>query len=152
MDGEHDVNATNTAKLKGMLTRINPSVVLAPWPLDVHPDHQASGLLAWRSFNDKQSSFDLYFFETSNPPHTKSFQFVPTHYVDITDAMPKKKEALYKHKSQYPDTWFDMYALIEKFRGYEADCTYAEGYIRARNYSGFNSRAAVVLKTLKKED
>jgi LmbE family N-acetylglucosaminyl deacetylase len=148
IDASLAVDAANTDKLKEMLLRLNPSVVLAPWPLDVHPDHQSSGLLAWRAFQDKRFAFDLYFFETSNEPHTKTFQFVPTDYVDITDVIKKKQEALYQHKSQFPVGWFDMYKNMERVHGYEADVTFAEAYIKARNSSGIGGRPAAVGKTL----
>lgn len=148
IDASLAVDADNTNKLKEILLRLNPSVVLAPWPLDVHPDHQASGLLAWRAFQDKRFTFELYFYETSNEPHTKTFQFVPTDYVDITDVMKKKQDALYQHKSQFPAAWFDMYKNIERIRGYESDTSFAEGYIKARNFSSLGGRPAVVGKTL----
>ncbi|MEW5946297.1 MAG: PIG-L deacetylase family protein [bacterium] len=148
VDGSLEVTAETVEKLKKMLTDFDPGVVLAPWPLDVHPDHQASGLLAWRVFHDKSFRFELYFYETSNMPHTKTFQFFPTHYVDVTDTMKLKQKALYEHKSQLPQAWFDMYRVIAGFRGYEADTGFAEAYLRARNYSSLGGRAPVVRKTL----
>jgi LmbE family N-acetylglucosaminyl deacetylase len=148
VDGSLTSDAANAEKLKEMIFGYDPQVVVAPWPIDVHPDHQASGLLAWRAFQDNRSKFELYFYETSNEPHTKTFQFLPTNYVDITDAMKKKQAALYCHQSQFPTGWFDMYKNIERFRGYEADVTFAEGYLQARNYSSLNGRPAVVGKTL----
>jgi LmbE family N-acetylglucosaminyl deacetylase len=152
VDAELEVTIANTAKLKDELVRLQPDVVLAPWPMDVHNDHQATGLLAWRVFLDMNSNFDLYFYETSNGPHTKTFQFVPTHYVDITNSFEKKKEALMKHKSQAPGAWFDMYELINRFRGYESDVALAEGYIHARPSAGHGGRSGKALPKLKKED
>jgi LmbE family N-acetylglucosaminyl deacetylase len=148
IDGSLAVDAAATARLKEMLLRLNPSVVLAPWPLDVHADHQASGLLAWRVFLDRNVSFDLYFYETSNSPHTKTFQFVPTDYVDITDVMQKKREATYQHVSQGSKDWYDMYINMARVNGYAADVPYAEGYLKARNYSGMGGRPGVTGKTL----
>lgn len=148
LDAHLSVDSSTTNKLKKILLRINPTIVLAPWPLDVHSDHQATGILAWRVFMENRFTFDLYFYETSNPPHTKSFQFVPTDYVDITGAEKLKKEATYKHVSQSPQDWSGMYEEIAKVRGYEADCPLAEGYIKAHNYSGMGGRSAVVKKTL----
>lgn len=150
LDAHLSVDSSTTNKLKRVLRKINPAIVLAPWPLDVHSDHQAAGVLAWRVFMDNDLSFDLYFYETSNPPHTKSFQFVPTDYVDITGKEKIKKEATYKHISQSPQEWYGMYEEIAKVRGYEADCPLAEGYIKARNYSGMGGRSGIVKKTLSK--
>lgn len=148
VDGSLVADAAGTEKLEQILVRLHPATVLAPWPLDVHPDHQASGVLAWRAFQDRRSTFDLYFYETGNSPHTTSFQFVPTDYVDITDVLKKKQEATYLHKSQNPAEWFDMYITIARFRGYEADVAYAEGYIKARNSSGLGGREGTIGKTL----
>ncbi|MBI1937027.1 MAG: PIG-L family deacetylase [Ignavibacteriales bacterium] len=150
IDGSLAADSANNFKLKEILQKINPAIVFAPWPLDVHPDHQATGILAWRAFQDKRFSFDLYFYETSNSPHTKSFQFVPTDYVDITGVMEKKREATYKHKSQSPEEWFGMYEIMARANGYSADVTFAEAYIKARNSSGLGERSAVVNKTLNK--
>jgi LmbE family N-acetylglucosaminyl deacetylase len=149
IDGSLYDDAANTLKLKEILIKINPSIVLAPWPLDVHNDHQATGMLAWRVFQDKSLNFNLYFYETSNEPHTMSFRFVPTDYVDISDVMDKKREATLKHTSQHAGEWFPMYEIMATMRGYEADVKYAEGYIKAQNSGGMGGKSAIVNKTLK---
>jgi LmbE family N-acetylglucosaminyl deacetylase len=148
IDASLAVDTANTNTLKAILLRLNPTIVLAPWPLDVHSDHQATGLLAWRVFQDSRFTFDLYFYETTNSPHTKTLQFVPTDYVDITDVEQKKRDATYQHRSQGPSDWFGMYEILARVRGYEADVTFAEGYIKARNSSGLGGRSSVVGKTL----
>ncbi len=144
-------DATNTEKLKQLLLKINPTIVTAPWPMDVHPDHQATGMLAWRVFQDNQLSFQLFFYETTNSPHTKSFQFIPTDYVDITSQMEKKKQAVYQHKSQGSNEWYGMYEILATVRGYEADVPFAEAYIRANNSSGLGGRSIKTEKNLSKK-
>ncbi len=148
VDASLPVDTASTAKLTQMLLRLNPSVVLAPWPMDVHPDHQATGLLAWRVFQNKKLSFSLYFYETTNSPHTKTFGFVPTDYIDITSQMAKKKEATLQHVSQNPKDWFNMYEVLATVRGYEADVPLAEGYVKAQNSSGMGGRKNICAKTL----
>ncbi|MBI5445233.1 MAG: PIG-L family deacetylase [Deltaproteobacteria bacterium] len=150
IDGSLAVDSASTGKLTEILVRLAPSVVLAPWPLDVHADHQASGLLAWRAFQDGRFLFDLYFYETCNSPHTKSFQFVPTDYVDVSAVLKKKQEATFQHQSQGPADWLEQYTALARVRGFESDVPFAEGYIRARNSSGLGGRAGVVGKTLPK--
>ncbi|KAF0143048.1 MAG: LmbE family protein [Stygiobacter sp.] len=144
------VDSANTAKLKKFINDLKPTIVFSVWPLDVHSDHQATGILTWRVFLESSSSFDLYFYETCNPTHTKSFQFVPTDYVDITNVCEKKKEATLQHKSQSPQEWYGMYETLALTRGYESDVQYAEGFIKAQNFSGMGGRSSVVPKTLKK--
>jgi LmbE family N-acetylglucosaminyl deacetylase len=150
IDASLAVDSVNTVKLCETLLRLKPSVVLAPWPMDVHADHQATGLLAWRVFQDQRLSFNLFFYETTNSPHTKTFGFVPTDYVDITSQMAKKKEATYQHKSQHPEEWYGMYETLATVRGYEADVPFAEAYIRAQNSSGMGGRSNKANKTLSK--
>lgn len=151
IDASLAVDSASTNKLIQILLRINPDIVLAPLPLDVHSDHQASGLLAWRVFMDRRFTFDLYFYETSNSPHTKTFQFFPTDYVDITDVIKQKQEALYQQKSQGPEDWWGMYEHMAIVHGYEADVPYAEAYIKARNFSGMGGRPGVVGKIFIKQ-
>lgn len=151
--GGHDawlaVDTNTHAKLTAFIKELQPAVVLAPWPLDVHPDHQATGLLAWRVFQNKAFSFSLYFFETINEPHTKTFSFVPTDYIDITSVAALKKEALMQHTSQRPDLWYSMYETLATVRGYEADVKLAEAYVEAKNSSGMGGRSNKVDKVLK---
>jgi hypothetical protein len=66
IDGSLAVDTFTTRRLTDILLKINPDVVTAPWPLDVHSDHQASGMLAWRVYLDRRFTFDLYFYETSS--------------------------------------------------------------------------------------
>lgn len=148
MDGSLVCDAAGVDRLKEILHRLAPAIVVAPWPLDVHPDHQAAGLMAWRAFQDPRDRFELYFYETSNSPHTRSFQFVPTDYVDITAVVDAKREATLMHRSQNPGEWFGMYEVMALAHGYAADVTYAEAYLRARNASGLGGRAAVTGRTL----
>ncbi len=140
IDASLAVDSLNTAKLYDILQRLNPSIVLAPWPLDVHADHQATGLLAWRVFQDRRLNFSLFFYETTNSPHTKTFAFVPTDYIDISDQLRVKKEATLQHKSQNPAEWYPMYETLATVRGYESDVPFAEAYIRAQNSSGMGGR------------
>ncbi len=141
-DGALTVTAATTAHLREVLGRLRPRLVTAPWPLDVHADHQATGLLAWRVFQDRSLDFELYFYDTSNSPHTVSFGFVPTDYVDVTEVFAAKREAVLEHRSQGPQDWFGMYEIMATQRGYESDVRYAEAYVRARNSSGMGGRAA----------
>jgi LmbE family N-acetylglucosaminyl deacetylase len=151
IDGSLPVDTASAHKLADILQKINPDIVTAPWPLDVHADHQATGLLAWRVYQYQQFHFDLYFYETSNSPHTKTFEFFPTDYVDITDVIKKKQEALYQQKSQGPADWWGMYEHMAIVNGYAADVAYAEAYIKARTFSGMGGRPGVTGKTLGKE-
>ncbi len=148
MDGSLAVDTSATNRLLNILEGLHPSVVVAPWPLDVHPDHQATGLLAWRVVHDRSTTFDLYFYETSNSPHTKSAHFVPTEYIDITSVLRLKQTALSQQVSQHPEEWWPMYEAMALVHGYAADVQYAEAYVRARTSSGMGGRAMGTSRTL----
>lgn len=142
------VDTSSTLKLTKIIERLHPALVLAPWPMDVHNDHQATGLLAWRVFQDKQFSFRLFFYETANEPHTKSFAFVPTTYVDISGVAAIKKKAVMAHVSQNPSGWYNLYEVMAAFRGYEADVEMAEAFMEAKNSSGMGGRKNSTGKTI----
>ncbi len=148
MDGALVADAANTERLRALLADLHPRIVTAPWPLDVHPDHQAAGVLAWRVFQDQRADFDLYFYETSNSPHTVSFGFVPTDYVDVTNVFERKRQATMRHRTQGPADWFGMYVQMATQRGYESDVPFAEAYVHARNSSGLGGRAGTTPRTL----
>jgi LmbE family N-acetylglucosaminyl deacetylase len=148
VDASLPVDAQATRLLGERLLRLHADIVVAPWPLDVHADHQATGLLAWRVFQDRGQAFALYFYETSNAPHTMSYGFEPSDFVDITQSFPKKRLAVFEHASQDPAAWFDTYVTMARFRGLQADVPMAEGYLRARNSSGMGGRAAGTTRLL----
>lgn len=141
-DGSLADDAATTAKLAQRLAALHADQVLAPWPLDVHADHQAAGVLAWRVFLDRGQSFDLWFYETSMPPHTVSFGFHPDAWIDITAVMARKKRATLEHASQHAAEWFHTYEAMAAFRGLEADVPLAEGYLHARPSGGMGGRDA----------
>jgi hypothetical protein len=43
-----------------------------------------------------------------------------------------------------------MYETLALTRGYESDVQYAEGYIKAQNFSGMGGRSSTISRTLKK--
>ena len=99
-------------------------------------------MLAWRVFMDNALHFQLYFYETANEPHTKSIQFYPTNYVDISNVLEIKKKAVAQHKCQGAEQWYKQYEIMATFRGYEADVNAAEAYVKAQNSSGMGGRQA----------
>jgi len=121
----------------------NPDVIFTHYPFDASTDHAMTAkivgevLLSIGAKNvpadelpiDKAPS--LFYWDTS-----AGIGFLPEVYVDITDVMSFKKEAMGKHVSQFEwmrkfmtdelDTFME---IISRFRGLQADCKYAEGFI-----------------------
>jgi len=75
----------------------------------------------------------LYYFETIS-----GVRFDPEEYVDITEDMGIKREAISKHQSQFVWMGIDLSDLVTtkaKFRGYQCGCKYAEAFITGKIYS-----------------
>ncbi|MCL4385796.1 MAG: PIG-L family deacetylase [Cyanobacteria bacterium] len=119
-----------------------PDVIFTHFPNDPSTDHSITGklvcnvILTLSSINIPSSEIpiskkpSIFFWETVG-----GINFNPEVYVDITEVMNKKIEALSKHKSQI--SWmseFQNYGFIEscetisKFRGLQSNYKYAEGF------------------------
>ena len=88
----------------------------------------------------------IWYFEPAN-----SMGFVPTDYVDITDFYETKMKMLgcmesqkqwmvdnYKQLGGDTERFFDTIRITSEFRGMQAGCKYAEGFIRALD--GYRTR------------
>jgi hypothetical protein len=78
----------------------------------------------WRS---DPAAFSLYFYEVMTGSQTQTFQ--PTHYVDITAAEKRKRDACFAHVSQKPEGFYGVHARMNEFRGMEAGVRYAEAFV-----------------------
>ena len=128
----------------------DPDVILTNFPGDMSTDHNVTGTLVGRmmlSLPGKNVPADeppitkvpsLFYWDTGAGLH-----FEPEAYVDITDTMEKKLEALAKHKSQF--AWMDTFQavtltehcrLLGAFRGLAIGRPYAEGF-RAYRIHGY---------------
>lgn len=72
----------------------------------------------------------IYFMDT-----LAGVNFIPTHYVDITNQIERKLEALGKHESQIKwmlehdhIDFLDMIKTCSRFRGYQCGAAFAEGF------------------------
>jgi LmbE family N-acetylglucosaminyl deacetylase len=129
IDGDTQFNQREIKKLHELLTTLKPDVLYTHWPLDTHPDHQVASLLSIQCWLRMNRAFELYLFEVNSG--SQSFQFMPTNYIDITTVENKKKEALLKHVSQYPEEIYsDHHHVMQQFRGREIGVKEAEAFIR----------------------
>jgi hypothetical protein len=84
-------------------------------------------VLAFDAWLQMGKKFALYYYEVSNGEDT--LQFIPTHYIDITEVEARKRAACYAHASATPDRFYDLQDLVAKFRGIESGYKRAEAYI-----------------------
>ncbi len=128
------------------IRKYRPSIVLAPWPDERHPDHVRTGRLV----TDSWFYAGLAKLETDHPPHRpqavvyymQNYIQHPTFVVDITDVAEKKMEAIRAHRSQVynpesnePETiiakkqFLDVIEGRERHFGALIGCEFGEGFV-----------------------
>jgi len=109
-----------------------PDVILTHWPFDTHQDHRSaalSTLSAGRHYNS------ILMYEPIFPSGRSYVGFRPQIYVDISEFIEQKLEALRRHATQYVKYGDDWIGAIEsrcRLRGFEIGCRYAEAFEAAR--------------------
>lgn len=133
-------------------------VIFTHNPHDYNPDH----MLTSKIINDIAVMIPIAKLETEEEPYdvipsiwyfepANSMGFVPTDYVDITDFYETKMKMLGCMESQKQwmvdnyaslngdlDRFFDTIRITSEFRGMQAGCKYAEGFVRALD--GYRTR------------
>ena len=73
-------------------------------------------------------TFALYYYEVDLGSDTQCFR--PTHYVDVTDTEPLKREACMAHRSQDPAGFYNRdHVPMMRFRGMESGYREAEAFV-----------------------
>ncbi|WP_295796243.1 PIG-L family deacetylase [Mucilaginibacter sp.] len=128
IDGNTVLDKSKNEEMAKLILAQKPDIVFTQWPVDSHPDHQVTGLLALTAWVKSGRKFHLYFYEVNTGVETMAF--TPTDYVDITSTHEKKKAAMFAHKTQRPvETYNDYFKPLEEFRGLEAGARVAEAFI-----------------------
>lgn len=137
-DGEVEVSLSLRRELVYAIRRVQAEVLLTfdPWrPYEIHPDHRNVGLCALdavasarmpmyypEQLTDEIAAHRLkqvYFFSTSQP----------NHWVDVSDYMDKKLEALHCHTSQMGNPDVDEFVRQRaRLIGVEHGYTYGESF------------------------
>jgi LmbE family N-acetylglucosaminyl deacetylase len=77
------------------------TLIVAPWPGDFHPDHEACGRAAREAAHRACSSLAFYFFWTWHRGTTQLIESLPLSCLILDDGLLRtKKEALLNHRSQ----------------------------------------------------
>jgi len=105
-----------------------PDVIFTHWPIDNHADHRAISMLAYDAWLKLKKTFAFYYYEVSNGEDT--IQFAPTHFVDISNTEPRKREACFAHASQAPNRYYALQEQVTRLRGIESGHRHAEGFTR----------------------
>jgi LmbE family N-acetylglucosaminyl deacetylase len=128
VDGSTELNAARYDAFAKVLAGEKPDVVFTHWPVDTHRDHRAASLLTYDAWlKAGRESFALYYFEVMTGVQSQNFR--PTDYVDITATEPRKRDACFAHASQDPAHFYDIHDLMNRFRGTERGCKFAEAFV-----------------------
>lgn len=141
-EGLQDTPETRKAVLNA-IRWANPDIIFTNPPWDPSTDHGMTGKLVTEMILSVQGKL----VPADEPPINKTpciffwdipagMGFEPLAYVDITEYMDKKLEALSSHKSQWAwmntvmdDEFKEYCSTLARFRGIQAGYKYAEGFI-----------------------
>jgi LmbE family N-acetylglucosaminyl deacetylase len=128
IDGSTEINRARYDEFRTVLQAEQPDIVFTHWPIDTHRDHRAVSMLVYDAWVASHRAFDLYYFEVEQGTQTQLFH--PTNYVDITKTADRKRASCFAHVSQEPGGWYQLHEKMNLFRGMEAGCDQAEGFVR----------------------
>ncbi len=136
IDGSCEITAARYQEMYELLKVENPDVVITHWPVDDHRDHRICSALVYDAWKNLDKRFALYYFEVESGGQTQNF--APTNFVDITSVIEKKHAACFAHVSQKMEwVYSEFHEKMEIFRGMQANCKYAEAFIK-HDHSSFN--------------
>ena len=150
-----EIDRETRLKFINLVRHCKADVIFTHSPHDYNPDH----MLTSKIINDIAVMIPIAHLKTEEPPYNvvpsiwyfetaNSMGFVPTDYVDITDfyetkmkmlgCMESQKQWMADNYSQDVDRFFDTIRITSEFRGMQAGCQYAEGFVRALD--GYRTR------------
>ncbi len=145
-DGEVWQDNPTWKKFVDLIRQTNPDVILTHDKEDYVHDHSNVGELTYRAAiwasvaNIPDTEYPpidhiptVYYFETLGTHRIAP----PDHYVDISEEFEQKVAAFKKHESQHGDflekqfgvkDWFEYLEVLNKLRGFQCGCKYAETF------------------------
>lgn len=145
-DGEVWQDNPTWKKFVDLIRRTNPDVIIAHDRDDYVHDHSNVGELAYRAaiWASVSNMPDTEYPPINHIPTVFYFETIGTHrvappdyYVDITEEFEQKKLAFRQHESQHGDflekqfgvkDWFEYLDVLNKLRGFQCGCKYAETF------------------------
>jgi LmbE family N-acetylglucosaminyl deacetylase len=129
IDGNCEITSNSYSEINNFVQREKPDIVFTQWPIDSHRDHRICSLLAYDAWINAGKKFALYYYEVTSGNETQNFS--PTNYINIDSVIKQKNDSCMAHASQDPEGWYvNIQNTIQKFRGIELNCSYAEAFVR----------------------
>lgn len=115
-------------QISKIIQELNSEAIFTQWIGDTHQDHQALTRAVVAAARD---SNDVFMYETTIPGGISEHAFRPQLYVDVTDTLEIKKNALDCFDSQKircGPLWIDSLVGRCSYRGYQMNAKYAEAF------------------------
>lgn len=119
-------SAELVSKLDEIISEFRPDIIFTHFVFDTHQDHIRT---AHSTISAARRQNTIFLYEPINPSGQGYVPFRPQVYVDITQTIDKKVNALQAHQSQYEkytDKWIEAVVARAQFRGFEMGADYAE--------------------------
>jgi LmbE family N-acetylglucosaminyl deacetylase len=110
------------------IQELNPEAIFTQWIGDTHQDHQSLTRAVVAAARD---SNDVFMYETTIPGGISEHAFRPQLYVDVTETLEIKRNALDCFDSQKircGPLWIDSLVGRCSYRGYQMNAKYAEAF------------------------
>jgi len=119
-------SAELVSKLDEIISEFKPDIIFTHFVFDTHQDHIRT---AHSTISAARRQNTIFLYEPINPSGQGYVPFRPQVYVDITQTIDKKVNALKAHQSQYEKytgKWIEAVVARAQFRGFEMGADYAE--------------------------
>jgi N-acetylglucosamine malate deacetylase 1 len=121
-------NRKFVTQISKIIQELDPEAIFTQWIGDTHQDHQSLTRAVIAAARD---SNDVFMYETTIPGGISEHAFRPQLYVDVTDTLEIKKNALDCFDSQKircGPLWIDSIVGRCSYRGYQMNAKYAEAF------------------------
>lgn len=129
-----DIPHTSAAveAIESRLDAWRPDIIFTHWPFDTHQAHRGVSL---STVSASRYFHSVLMYEPMMPAARSYAAFRPQVYVDISDYIDVKIEALKAHTTEYNkfgDRWIDAIEARSRLRGFEMSVAYAEAFEAVR--------------------
>lgn len=112
------------SRVDSIVNKLHPDVFISHHPFDSHQDHKSAADIMFAV--SRQGRVKNVFSASTLPYRPNVFAFRPQFYVDITETLETKLNAIRAYKTQY--TKFGSEVLIEHVKGMAKTYGWAMGY------------------------
>jgi LmbE family N-acetylglucosaminyl deacetylase len=125
-------DSTVVEAVEERIESFQPDAIFTHWPFDTHQAHHNAGL---SSLAAGRYQTTILMYEPMMPAARSHMAFRPQVYVDISDDIARKLDALRAHESQYRkygDAWVEAVESRCRLRGFEMGVAFAEAFEAVR--------------------